>query len=363
MHLFHINRIIPFDRLTRLLVFISVSIQIIIISYNHFSGYYHISSAGNFIIRLSYSSVLTLIAAFLIAYPDLYIIGWLNKITTWKKNAGLRIILQLLMTCVLAIGVAIFITTLAHVIDPYEEGIARVLIVNILLTIVINIFMMIMLEAWIYFNESERSEAALQQLQKELSTIKFEVLKSQINPHFMFNSLNVLSSLIDTDVEKAQDFIDEFAMVYRYVLETIEKQVVTLEEELGFIRSYMYLQKIRYGNALMYDLNISSPCLKMLVPPLSLQTIVENAIKHNAISESENLFINIYTKDDTLVVQNNINPKVSHSYSSGVGQANLVKRYMMLGRETPEFLMKTDHYMALLPLIKLIEDEHTDSRR
>ena len=363
MQLYHINRIIPFGKLTRLLVVISVSIQIIIISYNHFSGYYHISTAGNFLIRLSYSSVLTLFAAFLIAYPDLYIIGWLNKVAPWKSKVGLRIMLQMLTTILLAISVAVFITTVAQLIDPYEESYVRVLIVNVLITIVINIFMMIMLEAWIYFNENERSEAELQQLQKELSTIKFEVLKSQINPHFMFNSLNVLSGLIDTDVEKAQDFIDEFAMVYRYVLETIEKQMVSLEEELGFIRSYMFLQKIRYGDALVYDMNISSACLKMLIPPLSLQTVVENSIKHNAISAAEKLFINIYTKDDSLVVQNSINPKVSHHFSSGVGQANLAKRYALLGRETPSFFMKTDHYIAILPLLKVKENERTDSRR
>jgi len=361
MQLYHINRIIPFGKLTRLLVVISVSIQIIIISYNHFSGYYHISTAGNFLIRLSYSSVLTLFAAFLIAYPDLYIIGWLNKVAPWKSKVGLRIMLQMLTTILLAISVAVFITTVAQLIDPYEESYVRVLIVNVLITIVINIFMMIMLEAWIYFNENERSEAELQQLQKELSTIKFEVLKSQINPHFMFNSLNVLSGLIDTDVEKAQDFIDEFAMVYRYVLETIEKQVVSIEEEIGFLRSYMFLQKIRYGESLSYDINVASECLKMLVPPLSLQTVVENAIKHNTISNSEKLSINIYADREQLLVENSLNPKISHSFSTGLGQVNLVKRYAMLGKEKPAFTMKKDSYLAKLPLIKIKEDEYSDS--
>ncbi len=361
MHLSHLNRLIPFRRLTRLLIFISVSLQVIIISYNHISGYYTISSAGNFLIRVSYSSVLTLIAAFLIAYPDLYIIAWLNRRIPWKRNAGLRILVQLLLTTALAIVAAIFITTLAHLIDPYEEGLARVMVVNILITSVINILMVIILEAWIYFNESERSEAEVQHLQKELATIKFEVLKSQINPHFMFNSLNVLSSLIDTDVEKAQDFIDEFAMVYRYVLETIEKQVVSIEEEIGFLRSYMFLQKIRYGESLSYDINLASACLKMLVPPLSLQTVVENAIKHNTISNTEKLFIRIYTDNEKLVVENSLNPKVSHSYSSGVGQTNLVKRYAMLGKEKPDFSMKTDIYVVVLPLLKVKEDEYTYS--
>ncbi len=361
MQLSQLNRLIPFGKLTRLLVFISVVLQVIIISYNHLSGYYTVSSAGNFLIRVSYSSVLTLIAAYLIAYPDLFLIAWLNGRLSWKKNAGLRILVQLLLTTVLAVVAAVFITTLAHYIDPYEEGLGQVLGVNILITIVINIIMIIILEAWIYFNESERSEAEVQQLQKELATIKFEVLKSQINPHFMFNSLNVLSSLIDTDVQKAQDFIDEFAMVYRYVLETIEKQVVSLEEEIGFLRSYMFLQKIRYGESLSYDINVASECLNMLVPPLSLQTVVENAIKHNTISNSEKLSINIYADREQLLVENSLNPKISHSFSTGVGQTNLVKRYAMLGKEKPAFTMKKDSYLAKLPLIKTKEDEYSDS--
>ncbi len=122
----------------------------------------------------------------------------------------------------------------------------------------INVFVVAVFEAWIFFIESDRAKQKVEFLQQELSQIKFEVLKSQINPHFMFNSLNVLSGLIKKDPSKAEQFIDEFSHIYRYVLEIIEQSVTTLGKELEFMRSYLFLQKIRYGESLTFSVNISA---------------------------------------------------------------------------------------------------------
>lgn len=167
----------------------------------------------------------------------------------------------------------------------------------------------------------------------------------------MFNSLNVLSGLINTDVAKAQLFIDEFSQIYRYVLETIEQPVVTLSKELDFMRSYLFLQQIRYGENLTFTDNIPSGLLPMVVPPLSLQVLLENAIKHNIVNESKPLKIEIFSEDLYLIVKNNIQPKISGT-STGLGLKNLVKRYALISKLEPSFQINNNYYVAKIPLIK-----------
>jgi PAS domain S-box-containing protein len=200
----------------------------------------------------------------------------------------------------------------------------------------------------------------LLKVQKENLQSQIEVLKSQINPHFMFNSLNVLSGLIHVDVAKAQLFIDEFSQIYRYVLETIDQPVVTLNEELEFVRSYLFLQQIRYGEHLTWSVNIVAAKLQLLVPPLSLQVLLENAMKHNIVNESKPLKIEIYSEGDYLFIQNPIQPKVSGT-STGLGLKNLVKRYALISRMEPTFNVVDNKYIARIPLIKIDQDERTDN--
>jgi PAS domain S-box-containing protein len=196
----------------------------------------------------------------------------------------------------------------------------------------------------------------LLKVQKENLQSQFEVLKSQINPHFMFNSLNVLSGLINVDVAKAQLFIDEFSQIYRYVLETIEQPVVTLNKELEFMRSYLFLQQIRYGKSLTYSVHIAGEQLQLLVPPLSLQVLLENAIKHNIVNESKPLKIEIYSKGNYLFVKNPVQPKISGT-STGLGLKNLVKRYALISKFEPKFQVENNNYVAKIPLIKIEQDE------
>ena len=163
--------------------------------------------------------------------------------------------------------------------------------------------------------------------------------------------------LIDRDVVKAQLFIDEFSQIYRYVLETIEKTVVSLNEELGFIRSYIFLQQIRYGEALIVNINLPADILHLLMPPLSLQVVLENAVKHNIIDSLKPLQIDISYEKEWLIIRNNIQPKISSGVSTGLGQKNMVKRYTMICERIPEFMVKTNHYIVKLPLIKSENNE------
>lgn len=355
-----IHRLFSFKKLLLLLLSLSVGIQVIIITYNNLSGYYVLDGVEHFFQRLLRGTLLSLMASFLISYPDLYLIQYLNRIYPWSKNLLKRIPVQLGFTVLIAASIAVLITAFANWIQAYtDDDVASVFITNVLIYAVINIIVVAIFEAWIFFIESDRAKQKADNLQEELSQIKFEVLKSQINPHFMFNSLNVLSGLINKDVKKAQQFIDEFSHIYRYVLETIEQPVVTLGKELDFTRSYLFLQQIRYGNDLSYSINIPADLLELLLPPLSLQVVLENATKHNIVNEKKPLQIEIYSEGRVLIIKNNIQPKISKGVSTGLGLKNLVKRYSMISAEEPEFKIETSHYIAKLPLINPETDERT----
>ena len=349
--LININKLFPFKRLLWFLTVIALIVEVLIISYSHITGYYHIDNVSQFIIRLVFGTGLGLIGGLLLAFPGLIIIQFLNKSYPWNRRIIARIIIQTGFTIIWAFIVAILITLLSHAIGPYKTPLLKVIINNALIFGVVNLLLTTILESWLFFIENNRAKLKAELLERELSQIRFEILKSQINPHFMFNSLNVLSGLIDTDVAKAQLFIDEFSQIYRYVLETIEKPVVTLKEELDFIRSYFFLQQIRYGDALSLTVDLPANLLGRHVPPLSLQTLLENAIKHNIVSREQPLQISISNDEDWLIVKNNIQSKISSGASTGLGQNNLVKRYSLIDERVPDFTMGKDYYTVRLPLI------------
>ena len=203
--------------------------------------------------------------------------------------------------------------------------------------------------------EKEVKALALEkeQLKNENVKAQLDILKNQVNPHFLFNSLNTLSSLVDSSPEKAGEFIDELSSVYRYVLEVREEQLVTLQEELDFIHSFLVLQKIRFGEALKINIEANDQeALQKLLPSLSLQLLVENAIKHNIASRSKPLQIKIFPEYGSLNVWNNLQPKLD-VISTGIGLQNLKARYQFYAEVEPEFIKNSDYYLARLPLISV----------
>lgn len=355
-----IHSYFPFRRLFSLLFGIALGAQLIIITYNHLSGYYVLSGYEHFVLRLIRGVWLSMIAGFLISYPDLFLIRYLNKKYPWGIQIALRIAIQLTFAVAVASLVSTLVTLWANWLTAYSDNLYNVLINNALIYSVANIIIITVLEAWIYYIESKRARQMAEELKEELSQIRFEVLKSQINPHFMFNSLNVLSGLINKDTAKAQQFIDEFSQVYRYVLETIEQPVSSLKKELEFMQSYLFLQQIRYGENLHFSVDIPSAMLQMALPPLSLQVVLENAIKHNIVNESKPLYISICCEQNFLLVRNNLQPKISAPVSTGLGLKNLVKRYAFITSLEPEFKVENLFYLARLPLINTENDECTD---
>ncbi|MEM9895285.1 MAG: histidine kinase, partial [Bacteroidota bacterium] len=177
-----------------------------------------------------------------------------------------------------------------------------------------------------------------------------DALKKQINPHFLFNSFNVLSSVIETDSKLAVQFVEQLSNVYRYLLQTQEEKTVSLEDELAFIDSYIFLLKIRFGENLLVKKHIEENDLRL--PPATLQLLIENAIKHNEVSRANPLQIELYRENGTLVVKNNKNPKKGKKEeSSNIGLANIKNRYELLGQAIPQIEDLEEEFRVKIPLI------------
>ena len=347
----HLHKLIPFRNLLKLVIGFAVAVQLIVISVNHMTGFYELNGLTHFMYRLGRGTLLSIIAGFAIVYPNLWVIGYLNDTVSWRANVFFRVVVQLLLTALIGAVIAVCFTTFSHMLTPYRDGLIVTLGYNSMIFMVCNVIMMIILEAWIFFIEGAQSKQRSQELEGEIVGLRFEMLKKQIDSHFLFNSLNVLSGLIEKDPKLAQDFIDEFSSLYRYVLESIDKRVVTVRDEIEFARSYLYLQKVRYGEGLRFSIDLNSGILDAYIPPLSLQVVLENACKHNIVTKEQPLIITISDETGALVVQNNIQQKQTRVRRTKTGQSNLVKRYRLIGTTKPAFHLGTTHYTARLPVI------------
>lgn len=202
--------------------------------------------------------------------------------------------------------------------------------------------------------ELELAQTKNQLLSLEYQNIQsqFNALKGQLDPHFLFNSLNTLASLINVDQSRATRFVEEFSMLYRRLLDVKNEMLVPLKDELRFLNSYTYLQKIRFGENLHFKLEIIEADLGKLVPPLSLQLLVENALKHNEISEDFPLHITIKSDGKYLSIINPLHPKLNTTLRKGIGLENLKNRYLQISNRIPIFARTDKEYVVMLPLIE-----------
>jgi sensor histidine kinase YesM len=188
-------------------------------------------------------------------------------------------------------------------------------------------------------------------LQTEKLKSELETMKQQINPHFLFNSLNTLIDLIEENQKKAVGFVRVFSNLYRVVLQSSRRDFVFLEDELAFLMDYWELMKIRFNDAVHLQVDISDEMRKVLIPPLCLQLLIENAIKHNMATNEIPLYITVFESNGTLVIQNNTNPKPFVSYSEGLGLVNLQKRFSLLVAPI-EYGQNKDVFRVILPIKK-----------
>jgi len=194
-------------------------------------------------------------------------------------------------------------------------------------------------------------QLANEQQTKEVISQELEILKSGLNPHFLFNSLSSLRILVRKDTALAGEFATSLSNLYRYMLDYQNLDTVALEDEIEFTENYVFLQQIRFKNKLFVDFSINMDMLLKQIPPISVQTLVENAIKHNQITKDSPLYVNIYVEHDNLIVENNITPLKSSEKSTGLGQKNLITRYRLLCAKDCNFYIKEGKYYAKIPLL------------
>ncbi len=198
-------------------------------------------------------------------------------------------------------------------------------------------------------------------LEKEKIKFQFETLKSQVNPHFLFNSFNTLISVIEDHPEHAVEYVEKLSEFFRNIVVYRDKNLVSLSEELSLLDNYIFIQRKRYGENLKLDISLDEKTKhEYAVPPLTLQMLAENAIKHNAVSKESPLVISISNKNDALIITNNLNKKIANEKSAGFGLENIQARYALLTSQAVEIIKDENTFRVMIPLIK-IEDERTDT--
>lgn len=195
-----------------------------------------------------------------------------------------------------------------------------------------------------------KSLAEIEKFRKENAEYQFEMLKLQLNPHFLFNSLNTLSSLVHEDPEKSAEFIRKLSDVYRYVLDNRNKELVTLREEMEFIQAFAFLQGLRFQGMIDFRINVDEDMLDKKIAPMSLQLLVENAIKHNVASRKAPLWIEIITDKNSIIVTNNFQPKENQD-GTGVGLKNISSRYNFLTGRKIQIYQDENLFRVSIPLI------------
>lgn len=199
--------------------------------------------------------------------------------------------------------------------------------------------------------KNSKKEVVEQKLIAKSANAQFESLKNQLDPHFLFNSLNVLSSLIDENPRQAQKFTASMSKIYRYVLEQKDKELVTVEDELEFAKTYCELLKTRFEDSVDFIFDVKKEDYRRFVVPLSLQLLLENCIKHNFATSSKPLIIKIYSENDTLCIENNLQVREQIKESSGIGLSNIVQRYSLLTKKNVFIEKSEDYFKVKLPVL------------
>lgn len=310
-----------------------------------YRNYSVVSSNYDFFVVIGFSTL-----CFQLFY---FAIKKIEKHFDWNTNTRKRFIVQLLVHWLIAILFFIIpkylIERVFNIISFYILNIEIVTITAILFIVFLyNLFELgfFLLRKWRF------SLAELERFKKENVEFRFETLKNQVNPHFLFNSLNTLSSLIYENQDIAAQYIRELSKVYRYVLENRDKEMVILRTDFDFIQSFIYLYELRFTNMLNFEIDIAADKFDYFIAPMTIQMLIENAAKHNIVSRKKPLTISIKTEDEYLIVTNNLQKKQQKEYSSGMGLKNIKSRYSFLTHAEVEIIETDEIFAVKIPLIK-----------
>ncbi len=296
------------------------------------------------------SSIITTI---IVWEGNLWIDIWMNKKYPWLNKPALRIMVHL-PTSIIFSAASIYLSTIFFDYYLCEMPVAdkkSFLGACVVLGVIISITLLSVEVGSKFFGYWKSSLLEVERYKNESLQAQFQNLKNQINPHFLFNNMSVLSSLVYKDQDKAVDFINQLSKVYRYLLDNKDCELVSVEEELVFIRSYTYLLQIRFDTNIQFNIQVSDAAKRKMIPPLALQILVENAIKHNEISEAQPLHIDILSLEDEIIVKNNLQLRNNPEQSSKTGLQNIKARYGYFTNKAISVIDDLKYFSVKIPLL------------
>ncbi len=285
-----------------------------------------------------------------------FIYQLIDKHISWIKSPLKKVLVQIITFLIYSASAYIVVQFINYYlwmdVPPQKswDWILRSLPSTLLISFVISlIFTSIgFFKAWKYsFVQAEK-------LKVEMMAYKYESLRNQINPHFLFNSLNVLSDLVYDDQALAVKFIRQMSDLFRYVLDSRDKELVSLKDELAFIESYTFMLKTRFEEKLTIAIDVQPRPDDYLVP-MTLQLLIENAVKHNEVSEAFPLHITIRRNEDLLEVENNLQPKKAGDTSTKTGLKNITQQYAFFSERHIKIISTDEHYIVRVPILKSLE--------
>lgn len=287
-----------------------------------------------------------------------YLVRWSNKKKWALRNEHFTSILQLTF----AIIIAIIFTIVAFIFfDPNEYSHFSEIFdqtyfkISIIADVMVNCFILMLAKYIDQAEVTQRQEQQIREIESEIVRVKYQQLKAQVNPHFLFNSLNILISLINSNPNKATEFTKQLAAIYRYLLANDKQDIVFLSEELKFVQQYAKVLNIRYGEGLKINIpQITDPSIMSTrIVPTALQILIENACKHNIISPSNPLTINVIIDNNKIIVTNNMSPRPIPADSTGIGLKGLQEKYRIISKKEKEIeISQTDQtFSVAIPLM------------
>jgi sensor histidine kinase YesM len=292
--------------------------------------------------------------AFLIWQGNTFLMNFIRKKFEWSFDSYYKVIISLFLANIVYSGSLSAILLGAWKAFSHEKYPGNGPLVNTVLLIIIAACFITNIYEILFLNlERQYSQSRVEQLNIAKAQAELEALKNQIDPHFIFNSLNTLSFLITRDPQSARLYNDTLAKVYRYILSNKEKDLVLLKEEIEFISNYFYLLKIRFADAISMVIEITDLSSEdYLIPPISMQALVENAIKHNEFNDRSPLTINISISSTYAIVRNIVHPKNYAAPTSGIGLNNLDNRYKLITKRNIIIENNFKTFTVKLPIIK-----------
>ncbi len=295
----------------------------------------------------------------LIGYPAWKGINYINLVLDrklpWLKNPVKRLLVQVFsMTLFVGLAMSIGMFLIVAISEDITfQSISYWVYKTIFIGIAWVILSLLVANAILFFKNWRNAAIQQEELKRARLAVQYESLKNQVKPHFLFNSFSSLVTLINTDSEKATEFVHKLSDVYRYLLEQRDSELVPVSEELKFTEDYIFLQKIRFGENLLVDIK-QGIAKNRAILPLSLQMMVENAIKHNEISEKHPLHILIHSgKDNFIIIENNRNKKTIPDVSLGLGLENMKKRIGFFTDQALETIEENGNFTVRIPTLKL----------